>query len=74
MNQKQQLQEQLNGTKEHESFEISPRLDAMLMTLTEPQRRIFMGKLWSLERVYAGIELYKRVNLLVRATFSPVKQ
>jgi hypothetical protein len=73
MNQKQQLQDQLNGTKEHESFEISPRLDAMLMTLTEPQRRLFMGKLWSLERVYSGLTLYQRVNLLVQATFRKVR-
>ena len=69
MNQ-QELQHKLDGTKEQESFVISPQLDAMIRTLAAPERRMFMGKLWSLQRVYSGLVLYRKVNLLIRATFS----
>lgn len=54
MNQ-QELQHKLDGTKEQESFVISPQLDAMIRTLAAPERRMFMGKLWSLQRVYSGL-------------------
>ena len=65
-----ELQHRLDGTKEQESFAISPRLDTMIRTLTEPERKIFLGKIWSLERVYSGATLYRKINLLVRATFA----
>jgi hypothetical protein len=65
-----ELQHRLDGTKEPFNMEISPQLDAMLQTLTEPELKLFMGKLWSLQRVYSGPVLYRKVNMLIRATFS----
>jgi hypothetical protein len=65
-----ELQNRLDGTPEQESMTLSPQLDAMIRTLPEPERRVFMGKLWSLERVYSGLILYRKVNMLVRATFT----
>ena len=58
-----------NGTTEHEHFEITPMLDAMIRSLPAADRQIFMGRLWSLERVYSGLILYRKVSMLVRSTF-----
>ena len=65
-----ELQQKIDGTQEQQTFVISPQLDAMIRTLTEPERRMFLGKLWSIQRVYSGLALYRKVNLLIRSTFS----
>ena len=65
-----ELQQKIDGTQEQQTFVISPQLDAMIRTLTEPERRMFLGKLWSIQRVYSGLVLYRKLNLLIRSTFS----
>ncbi len=65
-----ELQHIIDGTKEPEALTLSPQLDAMIRTLPEPERKVFMGKLWSLQRVYSGLTLYRKVNLLIRSTFT----